>query len=88
MPGLATGPAIYASEEHSELHQLMRRNFIEEGDVELVRPFPPWWNWYLIFHAGYRLRSPVLWYRTNAITCPVLRRQSTRCSALAAGQRY
>ncbi|KAF9469698.1 isoprenoid synthase domain-containing protein [Collybia nuda] len=36
MPGLATGPAIYASEEHSELLQLMRRNFGDQGDVELA----------------------------------------------------
>lgn len=50
MPGLATGPAIYASEEHSELLPLMRRNFIEEGDVELVRArSPSTLEWYLSF---------------------------------------
>lgn len=37
MPGLATGPAIYASEEHPALLQLIQRKFIEEGDVDLVR---------------------------------------------------
>lgn len=36
-PGLATGPVLYAAEEHSELQQLIQRNFMQEGDIELVR---------------------------------------------------
>jgi hexaprenyl-diphosphate synthase len=38
-PGLATGPALYAAEEHPELQQLIQRNFTQEGDIELVRSF-------------------------------------------------
>ncbi|TFK26719.1 trans-hexaprenyltranstransferase [Coprinopsis marcescibilis] len=35
-PGLATAPAIYASEEHAELKPLIRRNFSKTGDIELA----------------------------------------------------
>lgn len=37
--GLATGPALYAWEEHPELGPLIERKFEKEGDVELVRSF-------------------------------------------------
>nr|GAT59770.1 predicted protein [Mycena chlorophos] len=35
--GLATGPALYAWEEHPELGPLIQRKFENEGDVELAR---------------------------------------------------
>lgn len=34
--GLATGPALYAWEEHPEMGPLIARKFGQEGDVELV----------------------------------------------------
>jgi geranylgeranyl pyrophosphate synthase len=34
--GLATGPALFAWEEHPELGPLIERKFKEPGDVELV----------------------------------------------------
>ena len=37
--GLATGPALFAWEEHPELGPLIERKFKEPGDVELVRRF-------------------------------------------------
>ena len=37
--GLATGPALYAWEEHPEMGPLIARKFGQEGDVELVRSF-------------------------------------------------
>jgi len=38
--GLATGPALFAWEEHPELGPLIERKFKQPGDVELVRQFP------------------------------------------------
>ncbi|KZT27555.1 terpenoid synthase, partial [Neolentinus lepideus HHB14362 ss-1] len=35
--GLATGPALYAWEEHPEMGPLIERKFEKEGDVELAR---------------------------------------------------
>lgn len=35
--GLATGPALFAWDEHSDLGPLIERKFGQEGDVELVR---------------------------------------------------
>ncbi|EKM61466.1 uncharacterized protein PHACADRAFT_168921 [Phanerochaete carnosa HHB-10118-sp] len=35
--GLATGPALFAWEEHSEMGPLIERKFSQEGDVELAR---------------------------------------------------
>ena len=35
--GLATGPALYAWEEHLEMGPLIARKFDCDGDVELVR---------------------------------------------------
>ena len=35
--GLATGPAIFAWEEHPEMGPLIERKFSQEGDVEMVR---------------------------------------------------
>jgi hexaprenyl-diphosphate synthase len=37
--GLATGPALYAWEEHHEMGPLIERRFECPGDVELVRIF-------------------------------------------------
>ena len=34
--GLATGPALYAWEEHPEMGELIQRKFEQPGDVELV----------------------------------------------------
>lgn len=34
--GLATGPALYAWEEHEALGPLIHRKFEQEGDVEIV----------------------------------------------------
>jgi hexaprenyl-diphosphate synthase len=35
--GLATGPALYAWEEHPEMGELIHRKFQNHGDVERVR---------------------------------------------------
>ncbi|KZT72951.1 terpenoid synthase [Daedalea quercina L-15889] len=35
--GLATGPALFAWEEHPEMGPLIKRKFAQEGDVELAR---------------------------------------------------
>ena len=35
--GLATGPALFAWEEHPEMGPLIKRKFEQPGDVELVR---------------------------------------------------
>ena len=35
--GLATGPALFAWEEHPEMGPLIKRKFQQPGDVELVR---------------------------------------------------
>jgi hexaprenyl-diphosphate synthase len=37
--GLATGPALYAWEEHPQMGPLIMRKFKQEGDVELVSGF-------------------------------------------------
>ena len=37
--GLATGPALYAWEEHAEMGPLIERKFEQDGDVELVSLF-------------------------------------------------
>ena len=37
--GLATGPALFAWEEHEAMGPLIRRKFEQEGDVELVSSF-------------------------------------------------
>ena len=34
--GLATGPALFAWEEHPEMGPLIKRKFAQDGDVELV----------------------------------------------------
>ena len=41
--GLATGPALFAWEEHPELGPLIERKFQQPGDVELVRQFLRFW---------------------------------------------
>jgi geranylgeranyl pyrophosphate synthase len=38
--GLTTAPALYAWEEHAAMGPLIKRNFDQEGDVELVSRFP------------------------------------------------
>jgi len=38
--GLATGPALYAWEEHAEMGPLIERKFEQEGDVDLVSCYP------------------------------------------------
>lgn len=42
--GLATGPALYAWEEHPELGPLIERKFEGEGDVEIVSVHPFYFN--------------------------------------------
>ncbi|KAF9463746.1 terpenoid synthase [Collybia nuda] len=37
--GLATGPALYAWDEHPEMGELIRRKFDKPGDVELARDY-------------------------------------------------
>ncbi|CAA7263634.1 unnamed protein product [Cyclocybe aegerita] len=37
--GLATGPALYAWEEHPEIGELIQRKFEQPGDVELARDY-------------------------------------------------
>ncbi|PFH48063.1 hypothetical protein AMATHDRAFT_66276 [Amanita thiersii Skay4041] len=37
--GLATGPALYAWEEHPEMGELIQRKFEKEGDVERARDY-------------------------------------------------
>ena len=56
-PGLATGPVLYAAEEHPELQQLIQRNFTQEGDIELVRWLRPTYN--SIWHFSYQTNSYV-----------------------------
>jgi geranylgeranyl pyrophosphate synthase len=34
--GLATAPVLYASQEFPELNELIKRNFKNDGDVEIV----------------------------------------------------
>jgi hexaprenyl-diphosphate synthase len=41
--GLATGPALYAWEEHPEMGALIARKFKREGDVELVCGIVIYW---------------------------------------------
>lgn len=36
LPGLATGPALFAWEEHPELRPIIERNLSHKGDVEQV----------------------------------------------------
>jgi hypothetical protein len=90
IPGLATGPVIYASEKHSQLLPLMRRNFSNDGDIELVRPYYCTLLWLPTNPStpGHQLRPAILWYRTHTTSRPVLRRESPRSSASAAGQRH
>ncbi|TFK41931.1 terpenoid synthase [Crucibulum laeve] len=38
-PGLATGPVLYAWEEHPELQSLIQRNFVNNGDLDLALDF-------------------------------------------------
>jgi hexaprenyl-diphosphate synthase len=38
--GLATGPTLYAWEEHAEMGPLIERKFEQEGDVDLVSCYP------------------------------------------------
>ena len=55
--GLATGPALFAWEEHPELGPLIERRFSQPGDVELVRqsfippPLQDLPHLYVIFQA-------------------------------------
>ncbi|KAF8965450.1 isoprenoid synthase domain-containing protein [Flammula alnicola] len=37
--GLATGPALYAWEEHPEMGELIKRKFEQPGDVDLARDY-------------------------------------------------
>ena len=37
--GLITGPILFAAEEHTDLHPLIRRNLAGEGDVEKARDY-------------------------------------------------
>ena len=48
--GLATGPALYAWEEHPEMGPLIARKFGQEGDVELVCCC------HLVFYLAYSFR--------------------------------
>ena len=44
--GLATGPALYAWEEHPEMGELIHRKFQNPGDVERVRKsFSMWFSY-------------------------------------------
>ena len=60
--GLATGPALYAWEEH-KMGELIQRKFEHPGDVELVRCYIIFHSYLLIlflsiFIVGSRLRLP------------------------------
>ena len=46
--GLATGPALFAWEEHPGMGPLIRRKFEQDGDVELVSGHLPLFNRSLI----------------------------------------
>lgn len=35
-PGLATAPMLYACDEHPDLLALVRRNFVNKGDLDTV----------------------------------------------------
>jgi hexaprenyl-diphosphate synthase len=58
--GLATGPALYAWEEHPELGPLIERKFEQPGDVELVSTHIPIQVHTLIVSPGQRLCSEIL----------------------------
>ena len=72
--GVATGPALYAWEEHPEMGPLIARKFEQQGDVELVRV--PFLSPCASSHAylksmqlgctGARPRAPLLWRRAHA----------------------
>ena len=82
--GLATGPALFAWEEHPELGPLIERKFKEPGDVELVRQLCT-----ILCHVssdhqliseppGPGLRSTFLWFRANESAGTRTRRQGQR----------
>lgn len=50
LPGLATGPALFAWEEHPELRPIIERNLSQKGDVEQVEKY--------IFHPRRPLSQP------------------------------
>jgi len=59
--GLATGPALFAWEEHPGMGPLIRRKFEQDGDVELVSSPLPLFNRSLITaYPGKRLRPAIL----------------------------
>jgi geranylgeranyl pyrophosphate synthase len=60
-PGLATGPVLYAAEEHPQLQELIERNFTEEGDIELVRSSYPMYGSISYFTPGYSICSSIIW---------------------------
>ena len=66
--GLATGPALFAWEEHPEMGPLIKRKFEQPGDVELVgcstiagvpEPYHP-------SSPGERSRAQIIRRRTDA----------------------
>ena len=48
--GLATGPALYAWEEHPEMGILIQRKFKEAGDLEKVYVFYFFFEGQLLIH--------------------------------------
>lgn len=67
--GLATGPALYAWEEHAAMGPLIERKFEEEGDVELVSWFRivclPYLTMFM-WHTGKRLGTKICGCRTDS----------------------
>jgi len=70
--GLATGPVLYAWEEHPEMGELIDRKFQNLGDVERVTnknpyPSPPLLTSYVssFFSLGKRLRRTVICSTTH-----------------------
>ena len=90
--GLATGPALYAWEEHAEMGALIARKFEKEGDVELVNI-----SVFFLYLSACQLKrervpgsgpcSPIVRCRTHERARGRVCRQSTGDSAAFAGER-
>ena len=68
--GLATGPALFAWEEHPELGPLIGRKFRQPGDVDLVRRFlfailVAWDSQLTSEFSGSGLRPSFIWRGTH-----------------------
>ena len=73
--GLATGPALFAWEEHPEMGPLIKRKFSKPGDVEVVgailrdRCVPNVQPSLFPSPSGTRSRPQIIWRREDAGAC-------------------